>query len=112
MWLLIDDMRNLSTEAIARTPEAAKQLLSLRCWYCVCFDHDLGCRAETGYDILVWAINNEYLPSMVQLVTSNPVGRERMAAALEHSGYTSIDGINFKKGLSVVPLIPKPMEEA
>lgn len=96
MWLLIDDTRDLNTEAIARTPAAARELLSLKCWYCVCFDHDLG-NKQTGYDILKWALENDLLPSRVQLVTSNPVGRDNMRSSLEHSGYKTIDGVNFKK---------------
>ena len=30
MWLLIDDVRDLNADAIARTPEAGKRLLSTR----------------------------------------------------------------------------------
>ena len=41
MWLLIDDERNLNTDAIARTPEAGKKLLSIGGWSCLCLDHDL-----------------------------------------------------------------------
>lgn len=94
MWLLIDDLRNLNTEAIARTPAAARKLLALGGWECVCFDHDLGTE-ESGYDLLVWGLEQGYLPSRVQLVTSNPVGRANMTRALEQSGYVSTDGINF-----------------
>lgn len=42
MWLIVDDIRELNCEAIARTPEAAYKLISLGGWDCVCFDHDLG----------------------------------------------------------------------
>jgi hypothetical protein len=94
MWLLIDDKRNLNTDAIARTPEAGRKLLSLGGWDCVCFDHDLGCK-ESGYDVLVWGINAGLLPKQVQLVTSNPVGRQNMRVALENAGYATKDGINF-----------------
>lgn len=97
MWLLIDDSRDLKTDVIARTPEAAKKLLALGGWYCVCLDHDLGPSLESGYDILVWALKEKLLPNKIQLVTSNPVGRANMAAALHRAGYFSIDGANFSK---------------
>ena len=52
---------------------------------------------DTGYDVMVWAIQNKLLPNRVQLVTSNPVGRKNMRMALEQEGYKTVDGINFKK---------------
>ena len=88
MWLLIDDVRDLNCDVIARTAETGKKLLAVGGWECVCFDHDLG-DGETGYDVLCWALENNLLPSKVQLVTSNPVGRENMRRALESSGYTA-----------------------
>jgi len=94
MWLLIDDERNLNTEAVARTAEAGRKLLAVGGWTCVCFDHDLG-GPETGYDVLVWGLEGGHIPSRVQLVTSNPVGRRNMRAALEAAGYATRDGTNF-----------------
>jgi hypothetical protein len=96
MWLLIDDIRNLNCEAIARTPEAAKELLKCNCWECVCFDHDLGC-AETGHDIMKWMFGMKIYPPQIQLVTSNPVGRDNMIGELESHGYKSSDYINWTK---------------
>ena len=98
MWLLIDDERSLDVDVIARTASAGKEMLkSYRKWECVCFDHDLGMEIDTGYDVMVWAIQNKLLPNRVQLVTSNPVGRKNMRVALEREGYKTVDGINFKK---------------
>lgn len=94
MWLLIDDMRDLGTEAIARTPEVAKELLSHIIWECVCFDHDLGTE-ESGYDIMKWMFERMIYPKQIQIVTSNPVGRDRMIAALEKEQYTSKDHVNW-----------------
>jgi hypothetical protein len=52
-------------------------------------DHDLGDVDEaTGYDVLVWAIGRGVVPANVMMVTSNPVGRDNMVAALENIGYT------------------------
>ena len=96
MWLLIDDLRDLNTEAIARTPEAGKKLLTLGGWECLCLDHDLATE-ESGYDVLVWALERDLAPVRVQLVTSNPVGRNNMRAALESAGYCTHDGINFRR---------------
>ena len=94
MWLLIDDERDLNTDVIARTPSAGKKLLALGGWECLCLDHDLASE-ESGYDVLMWAIQGNFVPSKVQLVTSNPVGRANMRAALESVGYSTKDGINF-----------------
>ena len=94
MWLLIDDERNLKTEAVARTAAAGRKLLAIGGWECVCFDHDLG-EQESGYDVLTWGLAQGHIPVRVQLVTSNPVGRQNMRAALEAAGYVTRDGINF-----------------
>jgi hypothetical protein len=96
MWLLIDDERDLNCDAIARTPEAARVLLKCDCWECVIFDHDLGC-AKTGYDILMWMFESKVYPRRIQLVTSNPVGRDRMSAVLKENHYSSKDGYNYFK---------------
>lgn len=96
MWLLIDDIRDLNTDVIARTPEAGMKLLALGGWDCLCLDHDLATE-KTGYDVLVWAIECGFLPKMVQLVTSNPVGRQNMTAALENAGFRKLaDGVTFE----------------
>ena len=94
MWLLIDDERNLNTEAVARNAASGKRMLEAGGWECVCFDHDLG-EGESGYDVLVWGLEKGLIPDRVQLVTSNPVGRKNMRAALEAAGFNTIDGINF-----------------
>ncbi len=98
MWLLIGDVIDLYCDVIARTPEAARKILTVVGYEfdCVCFDHDLGCQ-ETGLDVLRYGIESETLPNHVQLVTSNPVGRQNMANLLTDNGYTSKDGINFYK---------------
>jgi hypothetical protein len=96
MWLLIDDTRDLHCDCIARTPEVAKKLLAVGGFECVCFDHDLG-SPVTGYDILCWAIEREFLPNKIQLVTSNPVGRQKMSAALKADGYSTINECEFYK---------------
>lgn len=94
MWLLIDDVREMDVEAIARTPSAGKKLLAAGGWDCLCLDHDLGCE-ETGHDILKWAFEHQNVPSKVILVTANPVGREAMQKVLEEKGYKTKNGTEF-----------------
>jgi hypothetical protein len=110
MWLLIDDSRNLMADVIARTPEAGKKMLALGGWEGVMFDHDLGDMAwpeETGYTILTWALEHNFVPGIVHLVSSNPVGVERMASALVNAGYTkSPSGVIFTKPVTP-PHAPK-----
>lgn len=96
MWLLIDDVRDLNCHITARTPEAAKTVLPIHDWEVICYDHDLAAE-ESGYDILKWAIENGYMAPHIQLVTSNPVGRQNMTHLLEADGYVSKDGYNFFK---------------
>lgn len=93
MWLLVDDTRDLNCDVIARTPEAARSILTFMGFKltCVVLDHDLGTK-ETGLDVLRYGIESETLPNRVQLCTSNPVGRQNMAAELKAAGYTSTDG--------------------
>lgn len=87
MELLIDDVRDLGTDAIARNSMAARTLLSLKCWTKVYFDHDLGLLSENGHQILRWALLEDLLPNEVCLVTSNPVGLKNMQEELIASGY-------------------------
>lgn len=95
MWLLIDDMRDsMGCDAVARTANGARKLLKECKWDGLCLDHDLG-GSETGYDILMWAIENFCVPPLVQLVTSNPVGRDRMGAALVEAGWVKKSPINY-----------------
>jgi hypothetical protein len=100
MWLLVDDIRTGGNEdVIARTPQAGKELLSKISWEGVILDHDLGdYSTETGYDVLCWALEHNCLPNHVHLITSNPVGRQRMRVALEHACYHTKDGLRFKFG--------------
>jgi hypothetical protein len=98
--LLIDDMRNLDVDVIARTSQAGKALLEMNAslWTHLYLDHDLGeFSDEDAYPVLEWAIEKDLLPRFVQLVTDNPVGREKMARALIANGYTTKDQRNFTK---------------
>jgi len=94
MYLLVDDIRNTPSDFIARTYEAAElSLWSLKAYITVLIlDHDLG-EEKTGYDLCVWALEHNCLPREVQLVTSNPVGRENIKLALINAGYASKNGL-------------------
>ena len=94
--LLIDDVRDYDVDLIARNARAGKAALIMDVTH-LYLDHDLGDVDEpTGYDVLVWAIEADYLPPNVFLVTANPVGRDRMVAALENAGYRK-DGNWYRK---------------
>ena len=89
-YLLIDDERNYDADRVARTFEDGIKALQEERWDVVMLDHDLGDPdpAKTGYGICNWLENNpERQPDIVQLVTSNAVGRDRMKLALEKMGY-------------------------
>lgn len=96
MYLLIDDMREIHVDIIARTAAAGKAILeSLSgCIDCLGIDHDLG-GLITGYDIVRWVICRGYLPKRVQIVTMNPVGREAIQNVLLDAGYKQEDNSNF-----------------
>ena len=99
MWLMIDDVRNLGCELEARTAIAGMQLLQTYAGQleCLCIDHDLGPDQLNGYQIIMWALEHDFAPPHVQIVSSNPVGRKNISAALEAAGYATKDGINFYK---------------
>jgi len=100
MYLLIDDLRDTPTDFIARTPDAAKDALRLLqpVLTCAIFDHDLG-ECESGYDVMTWALERGFMPDNVQLVTSNPVGRDNMIAALIDAGYTAKNKVEYYKAI-------------
>lgn len=78
--LLIDDVRTLASAKIARTFAEGISALRDEQWDVLLLDHDLG--EEDGKDgtgIMNWLEENtQYLPKQITLVTSNPVGKERM----------------------------------
>lgn len=86
--LLIDDFREFDVDHIAKNArEGQKALLSFPVTH-LYMDNDLGDVDEpTGYDVIVWALGRGVVPAHVMLVTANPVGRDKMAAALENAGY-------------------------
>ena len=101
--LLIDDFRTYDMDHTARTAQEGRQaLLSFPVTH-LYMDHDLGEHSDTdGYKVVVWALERGVCPAHVQLVTSNPVGRNNMAAALENAGYVKTNtnsGIQYVQGI-------------
>lgn len=99
MWIIIDDKRDLNCDIIARNAKAGKEVLRRFVGQieCLCLDHDMGERELTGYDVAKWAIDEGFLPNKVQLVTSNPVGRENIANLLIANDYKRLDYSNFER---------------
>jgi hypothetical protein len=100
--LLIDDMREIEADVIARTFEAGiKALKLLGPFETLYLDHDLGEVDETsgseswvtvdgqklpmnGYGIMCFLEANPHLlPEKITIVSSNPVGRKNMQIVID-----------------------------
>jgi hypothetical protein len=78
--LLIDDFRTIEAD------REGLQALQEGGWDLLLLDHDLGDPdpRHTGYDLLSWLERNpQFLPKRIELVTANPVGREKMKMVIE-----------------------------
>ena len=97
--LLIDDFREFDVDHIAKTAQDGRHaLLSFPVTH-LYMDHDLGEHSDTdGYKVVTWALERGVCPAHVQLVTSNPVGRDNMARALENHGYQK-KGVWYVQGI-------------
>jgi len=90
MDLLIDDVRDFNVDIIARNGISGLKLLDAFDFEMVYFDHDLG-DGITGFEVLSQALNRNRLnQSKIKLITSNPVGRERMENILGDFGFKKI----------------------
>jgi hypothetical protein len=106
--ILIDDMRNDGhdnliddtglppMDLIIRTPvmfQTLKPILK-NIDFVLFLDHDLGldlnCHYnKNGYQILMEMFDDKIYPLIVKVITSNPVGRQNIYAALRAEGYSS-----------------------
>lgn len=87
--LLIDDVRILPANRVARTYDDGIAQLKEKLPDLLLLDHDLG-EVEpdkTGYGIVCFLEENDIKPKEIRLVTANPVGAMKMEAALESMGY-------------------------
>ena len=100
MNLLIDDIKNLAGwDVIARNAAVGKMILqafSASITH-LGIDHDLGGRCS-GYDILKWALDNNCLPPVVEIVSMNPVGAKNMKMFLLHDANYLEKGRAFIRG--------------
>jgi hypothetical protein len=84
--LLIDDLRDIGADTIARTfDEGMSALQNQGPWDILYLDHDLGDpdTKKTGYNIVNWLERNpQYWPNAIQVVSSNPVGRQNIERVL------------------------------
>ncbi len=92
LHLLIDDMRSVGEDLTARNPDDGKKMLLGMPITHLYIDHDLGPdpdgnEYQNGYKVVCWAIERGCLPPHVQIVSSNPVGRKNIEAALQQDGY-------------------------
>lgn len=107
--LLIDDLRNLEANVIARDPiEGIRQLRLCGPWDVLLLDHDMATYEEdgteiTGYDVLLWleemihtgkthqgqthaltiSDRENLLPPSIRLVTDNASARTKMESAIK-----------------------------
>lgn len=99
-YAIIDDVRELNCELIAKTGVDGIRMMIEHFdeVECLCLDHDLGDPGEmNGFEVLQSLLLRNLVPDHVQLVTSNPVGRQRMQNELLSRNYTTLDGIDFYK---------------
>jgi hypothetical protein len=81
--LLIDDLRTLPVDVIARTvKEGLEHLMSCEVTH-LYLDNDLGDdQMMEGIDILTWARDHDCVPPKVTIVSANPIARKRMEDVL------------------------------
>lgn len=85
--LLIDDLRNIKADVVARTYDDGIRALQFMGPFDILYlDHDYGDPdpAKTGYGIMCWLEEHpEFLPGSIFLVTSNPVGLAKMQVVID-----------------------------
>lgn len=88
MWVLIDDVRDLNCDIIARDGQAGIKVLEAFKdeIEVLILDHDLGDSIDGTY-ICNYMLDHKIFPPRIQLVTMNPVGRANMETILKSAGY-------------------------
>jgi hypothetical protein len=84
MNLWVDDCKPCPDGfAVARTYDEALRLLRTHDYAALYLDHDLGDEYNrTGYDLLLQVQSEGRCPPTVECISWNPVGRQRILAAL------------------------------
>jgi len=101
LYLLIDDVRIVEgMDVVARTAVEGRVALLQHPVTHLVLDNDLGANQDMeGYDVLMWAIQNDCVPAHVSIISANPVARKRIEAALIHDlDYMYQDGWWTKQG--------------
>ncbi|MBN8221733.1 MAG: hypothetical protein J0L53_12475 [Spirochaetes bacterium] len=92
--LWVDSIRNPpagSDYDIARNYAQAVAYLQVNTYYAICIDHDLddfdaSGTEKTGYDVLMYLVQlkiaSHAVPKHYELLTANPVDRERMEGVI------------------------------
>ena len=97
--LLIDDLRNVLPDfepvTVARAPDEGIQCLDAGIWDLVLLDHDMGYDWKTG-PLDIWPCieyieqnAEDFKDTIFYVVTSSPIGGDRMMQALESVGLTA-----------------------
>lgn len=87
--LLIDDMRDIKADVVARTFDEGIDALKTQGPFDILYlDHDLGDfenkYERTGYHIMCFLEENQqYLPKKIVIVSSNPVGRQKIQMVID-----------------------------
>ena len=94
LYVLVDDVRDIHADIILRNGVIARQILPNIHWdkyekTVLILDNDLGWGPEgyrpEGYQLLDMMINNwSIYPDEIQLVTMNPIGRQKMIDILTY----------------------------
>jgi hypothetical protein len=103
-WLLIDDVRSLPcADFTARSyAESIEMLETLKGDIdTLVLDDDLG-EEKDGYDVMMYAIENNLLPPKLLFVAANPDSLQRFQAAAEHGGYTRMSNPKNYVNLSII----------
>jgi hypothetical protein len=97
--LVIDDLRSVLPDfepvTYARTPKEGVERLTEGNWNLVCLDHDMGFDFTTG-PLEIWPCieyieqnAEEFKKTTFYVITSSPVGGDRMMYALHRAGLTA-----------------------
>lgn len=122
MWVLVDDRRDMNVDVIVRNVDTAIDCLyrlnGLIEVLLIDFDlgnpedepvYDIGIhkrkpkrvdsrgrrKPADGYDVLMYAIINNLLPPVVQVVSDNPAGRKKLESALKFDAKYIKQGNNW-----------------
>ena len=99
LYFLIDDVRNIEADLIARTYEGALAVMPLihTTVETLGIDYMLDyCGINTGLKLLNKFHREGWLPPNIQVVSSHPIGKKEIIQFLEMVGYKNDQG-TFKK---------------